>query len=98
MKSYSPGTIFATATSLLTSILFGYFIDNFSSYHKVYGTISALIITLIWIRLNVLILLLGFELNAGIIVNRDMMNEMEYHGTNETTHLKEAETIPVGNE
>ncbi len=73
MKSYSPGTIFATVTSIVTSVLFGYFIDNFSTYHKVYGAISALIITLVWIRINVLIILLGFELNAGIIVNRDLM-------------------------
>lgn len=75
MAKFSPGTIFATLTSILTSILFGYFIDNFSTYHKIYGAISALIITLVWIKLNVLIILLGFELNAGIIVNRDLMKE-----------------------
>lgn len=69
---FSPGTIFATIGSIITSVLFGYFVDHFSTYHKVYGAISALIITLIWIRLNVLILILGFELNAGIIINRDI--------------------------
>ncbi|MEO6189784.1 MAG: YihY/virulence factor BrkB family protein [Saprospiraceae bacterium] len=73
VKSFSPGTIFATLASILTSVFFGYFIDNFSTYHKVYGAISALIISLVWIRLNVMIILLGFELNAGIIVNRDLM-------------------------
>ncbi|NOT38454.1 MAG: YihY/virulence factor BrkB family protein [Saprospiraceae bacterium] len=76
MKSFSPGTIFATITSIITSILFGYFVDNFSTYHKIYGAISALIITLVWIRLNVLIILLGFELNAAIIVNHDLMQQV----------------------
>lgn len=69
---YSPGTIFATLGSILSSLVFGYFVENFSQYHKVYGAISALIITLIWIRLNVIILLLGFEINAAIIINRQL--------------------------
>ncbi|MCC6815395.1 MAG: YihY/virulence factor BrkB family protein [Saprospiraceae bacterium] len=85
MKNYSPGTIFATIASILSSILFGYFVDNFSTYHKVYGTISALIITLIWIRLNVLIILLGFELNAAIIVNRDLMEIVDKDSYEENT-------------
>lgn len=76
MKNFSPGTIFATVASILTSVLFGYFVDNFANYHKVYGAISALIITLIWLRINVLIILLGFELNAAIIVNRDLMQQV----------------------
>lgn len=72
LKRFTPGAIFATVTSILSSILFGYFVDHFSNYHKVYGAISALIITLVWIRINVLILILGFELNASIVVNRDL--------------------------
>ena len=75
MKGFSPGTIFATTASILTSVVFGYFVENFSSYHKIYGAISALIITLVWIRINVLILILGFELNAGIIINRDILSD-----------------------
>lgn len=73
IKGISPGALFATVASIITSILFGIFVDRFSSYHKIYGAISALIITLIWMRLNTLILILGFELNAAIVVNRDLM-------------------------
>ncbi len=72
IKGFSPGTVFATITSILSSIIFAYFVDHFGNYHKVYGTISALLITLIWIRINVMIIILGFELNAAIIVNRDI--------------------------
>lgn len=75
MKGLSPGALFATFASIVTSILFGLFVDTLGSYHKIYGAISALIIMLIWMRLNTLILVLGFELNAAIIVNRDMMTE-----------------------
>ena len=67
IKGLSPGALFATVGSITTSILFGIFVNKLGSYHRVYGAISALIITLIWIRLNTLILILGFELNATII-------------------------------
>ncbi len=77
IRGLSPGALFTTFSSVVTTFLFGMFIHKFGTYHKVYGTISALIITLIWIRLNTLILILGFELNAAIIVNRDMMKERE---------------------
>lgn len=71
IKGISPGALFATIMSILTSILFALFVEKFNTYHKVYGAISALIITLIWMRLNTLILILGFELNAAIVINRD---------------------------
>ncbi len=72
IKGISPGAVLATLGSILTSVAFQYFVEHFSSYHKVYGAISALLITLLWIRLNAFILIMGFELNAAIIVNRDI--------------------------
>ncbi len=77
IRGISPGALFATVASIITSLLFGLFVDKLGSYHKVYGAISALIIVLIWIRLNTFILILGFELNAAIVVNRDMMSEAQ---------------------
>ncbi len=77
IKGLSPGAALATIATIITSILFGLFVEKMGSYHKVYGAISALIIMLIWIRLNTLILILGFELNAAIIVNRDLMSESQ---------------------
>lgn len=77
IKGISPGALFATLATIVTSILFGMFINAFGTYHKVYGAISALIITLVWLRLNTLLLILGFELNAAIVVNRDLMLESQ---------------------
>lgn len=77
MKGISPGSLFATFTSIVSSFLFSVFINEFGTYHKIYGAISALIITLVWLRLNTLLLILGFELNAAIVVNRDLMHESE---------------------
>jgi membrane protein len=65
-KFRSTGSILATALAVLTSMGFSYYIDNFSSYNKIYGSIGTLIILMLWLYLNSLILLIGFELNASI--------------------------------
>ena len=62
----NPGSVLATTLAVLTSIGFTYYINNFSSYNKIYGSIGTLIVVMIWLYLNSLILLIGFELNANI--------------------------------
>ena len=68
----NPGATLATILSILISLLFSYYVDNFGSYNKLYGSIGTLIVFLLWLQLNVFIMLLGFELNAAIAVNRDL--------------------------
>ena len=65
-KFLSPGSVLATTLAVLTSIGFTYYINNFSSYNKIYGSIGTLIVVMLWLYLNSLILLIGFELNANI--------------------------------
>jgi membrane protein len=65
-KFLSTGSIMATILAILTSMGFTYYINHFSSYNKVYGSIGTLIILMLWLYLNSLILLIGFELNASI--------------------------------
>jgi membrane protein len=66
IKIFSPGAILATLFIIITSIAFSYYIDNFSQYNKIYGSIGTLIIILLWIYFNAIILLTGFELDASI--------------------------------
>ena len=74
---FSPGALTATFLSLLTSILFSFYVDNFGHYDKVYGSFVAGIILLLWLQLNAIILIVGFELNAAIAVNRDIMSQIK---------------------
>ena len=67
LKVFSAGAILATIFIILTSILFSYYINNFSQYNKIYGSIGTLMIILIWMYFNAIILLTGFELNASIL-------------------------------
>lgn len=65
-KFFSVGAIFTTLLIMLTSYLFGVYIENFSKYNELYGSIGALLILLLYIWLNSNILLLGYELNASL--------------------------------
>lgn len=62
----SAGSTFATILLILTSLGFNYYIGHFTQYNKLYGSIGALIIILVWIYINAIVLLLGFELDASI--------------------------------
>ncbi|MFA4851832.1 MAG: YihY/virulence factor BrkB family protein [Bacteroidales bacterium] len=63
----SAGSTLATLLFILTSLGFNFYISNFSQYNKLYGSIGALIIILMWIYINAIVLLIGFELNASIM-------------------------------
>ncbi|GGG39432.1 hypothetical protein GCM10011344_45360 [Dokdonia pacifica] len=65
-KFFSPGALMTTILFMLTTYLFGIYIDNFSNYNELYGSIGALLIMMLYIWLNSNLLLLGFELNAAL--------------------------------
>jgi membrane protein len=65
-RFFSAGAVMTTALILLTTYLFGIYIDNFSNYNELYGSIGALLIMMLYIWLNSNLLLLGFELNASL--------------------------------
>ncbi len=65
-KFFSIGALFTTILIILTSYLFGLYIENFGQYNKLYGSIGALLILLLYLWLNANILLLGYELNASL--------------------------------
>ncbi|MBT8231201.1 MAG: YihY/virulence factor BrkB family protein, partial [Saprospiraceae bacterium] len=70
LKWINTGAILATLISILSSLVFSFFINSFGRYNEIYGSIGALIVLLVWIQINAFIVLIGFELNAGIAVNK----------------------------
>lgn len=70
-----PGIVFTTVTWLSISFGFSKFIAAFGNYNAVYGSLSAVIILLIWFWLTAFTVIVGAELNA----------EMERHTTVDTT-------------
>jgi membrane protein len=63
---FSVGALFTTLLIILSSFLFGLYIENFSTYNELYGSIGALLILLFYFWLNANIILLGHELNSSL--------------------------------
>jgi membrane protein len=60
------GSVFAAVTWVLASVGFSYYVANFSSYNKTYGSLGAAIGFMTWIWISAIIVLLGGELNAEL--------------------------------
>lgn len=63
-RFFSIGATLTTTLFVVTTYFFGIYINNFSTYNQLYGSIGALLIMMVYIWLNSNLLLLGFELNA----------------------------------
>jgi membrane protein len=68
----SAGGTLATLLSIIISIGFSYYINNFETYNTLYGSIGTLVVVMLWLYFNALILLIGFELNVSIWSARSM--------------------------
>ncbi len=65
-KLFTPGSVFATLLSIITSMVFSYFVNHFAPFDRFYGSIGTLIAVMLWMNFNAIALLAGFELNASI--------------------------------
>ncbi len=65
-RFFSAGAILTTILSLCTFYLFSIYVLKFAQYNQLYGSIGTLLILMLFVWLNAIILLLGFELNASI--------------------------------
>lgn len=63
---FSVGTIFTTIFFIIDFIIFGIYLNKFGQYNKLYGSIGTVMVIMLFIWLNSIILLLGFELNTSI--------------------------------
>jgi len=66
----SAGASLATALSILITTGFGFYIDHFSRYNALYGSIGTLPIIMLMIFCYALAIIIGFELNIGIVAAR----------------------------
>ncbi|PRX54455.1 YihY/virulence factor BrkB family protein [Flagellimonas meridianipacifica] len=65
-RFFSAGALMTTLLFILTSYLFGVYVEKFARYNELYGALGGLLILMVFIWLNSNILLLGFELNATL--------------------------------
>jgi membrane protein len=65
-KFFNAGCITASILMIAISNIFSFYLVNFASYHKIYGSIGSLIALMVWLYFVGLILIVGFEINASI--------------------------------
>ena len=65
-KLVSPGAVIATSLSIIATIAFSAFVNNFGRYNILYGSIGTIMILMVMIFLNSLVVLIGFEFNLSI--------------------------------
>ena len=64
LKSIMPGALLALVIWLIASLGFAYYVANFGSYNKTYGTLGGVIALLVWLWISNAAILLGAEVNA----------------------------------
>lgn len=75
VRFFSPGAIVATVLSVVTSVVFFFLVDNFIQYNKVYGSIGTLMAFMVWIWLNTLVILIGYDLNISVLLVKQKREE-----------------------
>ncbi len=68
----SPGGVLAVVVWVVASAAFAFYVANFASYNKTYGTLGGVIIFLVWLWLSNIAVLLGAELNAELERSRQI--------------------------
>ncbi|HEY7595946.1 MAG TPA: YihY/virulence factor BrkB family protein [Actinophytocola sp.] len=62
----TPGSLFAIVVWVIASLGFGFYVSNFASYNKVYGSLATVIVFLIWLWISNIAVLVGAELDAEL--------------------------------
>ncbi|MEU1037931.1 YihY/virulence factor BrkB family protein [Streptomyces sp. NPDC005551] len=60
----TPGSLLALVIWLIASAGFAFYVSNFASYNKTYGTMAGVIVFLVWLWISNLAILLGLEFDA----------------------------------
>ena len=76
-KFISPGSVLATRACVIATFVFFYLVNNFINYNKVYGSIGTLIAFMVWMWLNTMVILLGYELNVSILLGKALKKQPE---------------------
>jgi membrane protein len=71
-KWISPGAVLTLVVWIIASVGFAFYVANFGSYNKTYGTMGGVVVFLLWLWLTNIAVLLGVEFNAEIERTREI--------------------------
>ena len=69
-KFISTGATVATILSVIISIFYSYWVSNFNKLNLIFGSIGTIMLLMIWLNINAFVLIIGYEINASIHINK----------------------------
>jgi membrane protein len=92
----SIGAAIAILIWIVLSAAFGFYVGNFGSYDKTYGSLAGVIVFLLWLWITNLALLFGAELDAELERGRELVSGIEAEETvqlppRDTRNIEKAE-------
>src|SRR2546423_810497 len=72
LRWISPGSILAVAVWIVASAAFAFYVANFGSYNKTYGSLGGVIVFLVWLWISNIAILLGAEFDAELARGREL--------------------------
>jgi membrane protein len=94
-KFFSIGSFLATLGCLAVSYGFSFYITNFGSYNKVYGSIGVLIALMVWIQLLTIVLLFGYEINASMHYGQKLEAIAQHERAKRREKLKGSKSLTI---
>lgn len=61
-----PGAVLASILAVATSGLYAFYVESFGNYNRLYGSLGAMIITMLWLYFNAMTLIIGHEFNRAL--------------------------------
>ena len=68
----TPGSVLAVVVWVIASLGFAFYVANFASYNKVYGSLAGVVVFLIWLWLSNLAVLFGAEFDAELTREKEI--------------------------
>lgn len=65
-RTHLPGAVFSSLGWVIFSLIYAFYIENFSNYSYIYGSLTAIVLSLLWLYFCMIIFLLGAEINVLI--------------------------------
>ncbi|SCJ31010.1 YihY family inner membrane protein [uncultured Clostridium sp.] len=66
-----PGAIVSTIGWVIVSLGFSFYINNFSNYSRLYGSLGAVFVLMTWLYISSIILILGGEINSVLVIRKN---------------------------
>ncbi len=70
LKRHIPGSVFTTSAWMIFSVLFSFYIENFANYSYLYGSLTAIVLLMLWVYFCMIIFLLGGEINMMVLISK----------------------------